>query len=270
MNITNTQNVFVEAAPDSRLLTTESYGLSPDDPYVPAIMNWLLTRWPENGPEDIVQAEYWPLSARYVRPENPPLLGLKEMYWLDIPPVQSNWVFIAGMGGWGEGPVDVTGHKAPAVERLEVEENGRTYTNVVVSVTMMITNTATAEHHPPKTIQGIQPDSSSSNDYETATEKWESATFKVMGALQVPGEQTNFRPLRWFVFGPDSFDANGSARIEIVDQSRSDTPGYFYGWHRYPVGTQVFYRWALDERPSGAYSTEMLKANSVYHEQPTP
>ena len=263
-NVQETQNVSVNEDADVRL--SEKWGLKADNPYRPAILQWLLDKWPDKDPNDIHLAEFWPLSAKGRPPESElKHLNLTEMYWLDITPVESNWVFQAGMGGWGEGPGG-----SPAVEPVVVTEHGVEYTNVIVTVTMMITNATTdtssplyGKHHPPYTIQGLRPRSSSADEFAGMSDNWTSATFKVTGALQIPGESTNFRPLKWFVFDEDSFDANGKARIEIPDQAKSTTPGFHYGWNNF-YGTPVFYRWALDEQSSGLYSTELLKSNSVH------
>ena len=73
----------------------------------------------------------------------------------------------------------------------------------------------------------------------------------------------DYLPLRWFVFGKDSFDENGETLIEVRDPHLENTPGYHYGWHAY-YGVPVFYGFKLDAAPSGVYTTEMLTSNAVY------
>ncbi len=256
-DIKETQNVSVGEAADSRLLSR--WNLAADDPYSPAILHWLLEKWPDNDPDDISLAEFWPLSAQGRPPESKlEHLSLRDMYWLDISPVQSNWVLIAGMGGWGQGPGG-----SPAVEPVVISKDGEEYTNVIVTVSMMITNTLSGDHHPPYTIQGLRPGSSSADEFAGMSGNWTSATFKVTGALQIPGESDRFRPLQWFVFDENSFDDNGMARIEIPDQTKVGTAGYNYRWYNF-FGTPVFYRWSLDENPSDLLSTKLLNSNSVH------
>jgi len=82
-------------------------------------------------------------------------------------------------------------------------------------------------------------------------------------AVQKEGVQDKFYPLRWFVFGPDSFDVNCEARIEISDPHAKSSPGYFNGWHDFP-DLPVFYKWMLNAEPPAYDTTEMLKADSTY------
>ena len=130
--------------------------------------------------------------------------------------------------------------------------------NAIGAVKLLMTNKYDGTFHPPRTIQGLQPGSSSATDYATMSENWTSATFKVTCALNHSGQNTAYRPVKWFVFDEHSFDANGVAWIEIPDQSKPSTPGFNYGWSYY-LGTTFNYRANLDEKPSGLYSTELLR-----------
>jgi len=123
---------------------------------------------------------------------------------------------------------------------------------------MMMTNSVSGAFHPPYTMQGLQPGSSSARDYASMTENWTSATFKVTCALALDSQKDTYKPVKWFVFDENSFDADGVAYIEIPDQSKPSTPGFNYGWHYY-LGTQFYYKAKLDEQPSGLYSTELLR-----------
>jgi hypothetical protein len=77
-------------------------------------------------------------------------------------------------------------------------------------------------------------------------------------ALNYAGQSNEYKPVKWFVFDENSFDANGVAWIEIPDQSKPSTPGFNYGWNYY-LGTTFTYNAILDEKPSGLYSTELLR-----------
>ena len=80
-------------------------------------------------------------------------------------------------------------------------EDGVTYAhNAVLAVKLMLTNAPEnassplyGAHHPPYTIQGLQPGSSSADDWQAmSSANWTSATFKVTGALALTGEQNNY------------------------------------------------------------------------------
>ncbi|MDO4365461.1 MAG: hypothetical protein Q4D70_01580, partial [bacterium] len=104
---------------------------------------------------------------------------------------------------------------------------------------------------------------SSSFGYDGSS-NWTSATFKICGALQKEDVRDKFYPLRWFVFGPASFDANCEARIEISDPHATSSPGFYNGWHDFP-DLPIFYKWMLNAEPPAYDTTEMLKADSTYH-----
>ena len=224
-------------------------GISPDDPYYPAVVAWL---------QDFDEGEI--KLAQFVGLDNQVVtnLNLKEMYWLDIPPVSPNspdqwseWIFKAGMGNSNNNGASTIG-TVPSYT-----PDGAKLTNVLVTVTMMISNrcdevngVSPVRVYPPYTLRGLEPGSVSSNYNEkTATHSWTSVTFKVKGALQNGKVQNWYRPLRWFTFGPNSFGESGdpfSRTIEIHDPFSTASPGYTYDWEKYR-GTPIFYRCAIDE-----------------------
>ena len=249
-NISNGVKVIVNDQGDSRLFGTDyPWQVAENDPYKPAILDWLLRNWPDKGPEDIAPAEQWDLEQT----RNVGTLDLKAMYWLDIPPTAdadhdgvSDWRLLFGI--------------KKEFSKFDTEEEDVTYQyNSVGAVKMLMTNTVDGAFHPPYTIQGLQPGSSSATEYSTMSENWTSATFKVTCALNYPGQSDAYKPVKWFVFDENSFDANGVAWIEIPDQSKPSTPGFNYGWSHY-LGTSFYYKAALDGKPSGLYSTEILRA----------
>ena len=251
-NIQKATTVIVGDKGDSRLFGTDyPWQLAENDPYKPAVLDWLLRNWPDKSPEDIVPAEQWDLPQTTRKG----LLNLKEMYWLDIPPTDghledgelvSDWRFL----------FDFKESFAP----FTTEEDGVTYANNAKgAVKLVITNKVDGTFHPPRTIQGLQPGSSSATDYATMSENWTSATFKVTCALNYGDQSTVYKPVKWFVFDENSFDAEGVSWIEIPDQSKTTTPGYTYGWHNYH-GTGFSFKTTIDEQPSGLFSTEILRA----------
>lgn len=241
-DVQETVNVTVDEEPSKDVVDA---GLSRDDPYYNAIMAWLTSFGEDLA--GIYKAEQWDLANRKTGD-----LDIRDMYWLNIDPTTAGWVLKAGMGGLGDAAVAPVPYEDETVGSL---------TNVRMIVTMMITNRLTNVGYAPDRIQGLEP-GSSSYAYDGSS-NWTSATFKICGALQKEGVQDKFYPLRWFVFGPDSFDVNCEARIEISDPHAKSSPGYFNGWHDFP-DLPVFYKWMLNAEPPAYDTTEMLKADSTY------
>lgn len=242
-DVQETVNVTVDEEPAQDVVDA---GLNRDDPYYNAIMAWLASFGEDLA--GIYRAEQWDLANRKTGD-----LDIRDMYWLNIDPTTDGWVLKAGMGGLGDAAV------APVPREDEVVGS---LTNVRMVVTMMITNRLTNVGYAPNCIQGLEP-GSSSYAYDGSS-NWTSATFKICGALQKEDVQDKFYPLRWFVFGPDSFDANCEARIEISDPHATSSPGFYNGWHDFP-DLPIFYKWMLNAEPPAYDTTEMLKADSTYH-----
>ena len=241
-------------------------GLPRDDPYFPAVMDWLHRKYADADDATIYPLEYLPLVGTL----NPRVfLGIKDAYWLDIPPNEEGWAVKAGMGGPGSGQ--------PSAGNASCTPKGYVYTNwvngvaqeipatnVVVTLTMMITNRTTNVARKPTYLQGLEPGSTSLDYAGEKANNWTSCTFKVTGALQKPGVENKYMPLRWFVFGPDSFDDNFQTRIEITDPFLPQSTGGNYGWPAFRNVYPIFYRWRMDGYGSGTASTEPLKADSTY------
>ena len=225
-------------------------GLDPNDPYYRAVMAWLASFGDGGG---LRRAEQWDLANRKVG-----TLDLLDMYWLNINPTNGNWVLKAGMGS-----VDVPPPAVAPVAPLPREDPALgPVTNVRLVVTMLLTNTVTGVHHGPDRIQGLEP-GTSSHDYTMASSNWRGATFKICGALQKDGVRDTFCPLRWFVFGPDSFDAQGRALIEIDDPHAPNSPGYANGWGD-DRELPIFYKWTLDRAVPGTGAVDVLKTDATY------
>ena len=224
----------------SKIANLKEKGIDKNDPYYPAVVDW-LQRFDEG---DIKLAEYWNSEkGPYIQDGEPRTLSLKEMYWLDIPPVSQNpsafenseWV----VKGWMSGRVEIP------VAQTNVF-TGECMTNVRVSVTMMISNRLENVAHAPCTLQGVEPGSTSSNYTGSA---WNSVAFSITGVLlnKAGGGQTTGirRPLNWFTFGPNSF-TNFTRQIEVVDPFSKNSVGYSYGWYLYPQAT-VGYAWSIGD-----------------------
>ena len=241
-------------------------GIDPTDLYFDAVFAWLKKKYgehPEWG-DEIKPARFIGLSGTVTNE-----MSLKQMYWLDMPPTEGGWILRAGMGGGlqppgsqGRLPVEPVYHNRPDVGLV---------TNVRMTVFLQITNDESGVCYAPNHLQGLEPGSTSydseSGVVYTGSPNWTSVTFKVTGALQNSYADNTWVPLRWFVFGPDSFGAPGTpeeytATIEIDDPFTKSSPAYTEGWRDYP-GTPVFYSWSIDERRR-PQSVEMLKKDSTY------
>ena len=241
-------------------------GIAKDDPYYPAVVDWLQNY--EEG--EIRLAEYWGSDSGPYKPDgiSKKLLNLKQMYWLDIPPVSaapdrytdsSEWVFKGYVS-------DVSPHKVNQVNPV----TGEFMENRNVSVKMMISNRLTNVAHAPCTLRGIVPGSTSSNHNGQVLSDWDSVTFKITGMLISSDKRTSNirRPLRWFTFGSESF-TNFTREIEILDPFSTLSPGYSYGWYKYPSST-VCFAWSLgDDTNRPAVKVELLNNESAAYPELT-
>ena len=257
--------VVAYAGPDSRLAA--QYGVDEDNPYRPAIIDWLnggtdlygnrFTDW-DSG--EIKLAEFRSMNNTFVTN-----MTLTEMYWLDMDPTAGN---LALLGGMAEAPSSRT-------------VGGKKY--LKMGVYLMITNgnetVETPEHQrgandfvthwTPYALRGLAPGSNSLG-YEQAVDDWDSVTFKLTGLLlngkTNPKSVDNWMPLRWFVFREDSFTPEGISRIEIEDPHSPDSIGYNTGWGAWWEKngfTDPVYFWSIDTRlqPIGI---EPLKQENLY------
>ena len=241
-------------------------GIAKDDPYYPAVVDWLQNY--EEG--EIRLAEYWGSDSGPYKPDgiSKKLLNLKQMYWLDIPPVSaapdrytdsSEWVFKGYVSNVS--PLKVNQVNPVTGELME---------NRNVSVKMMISNRLTNVAHAPCTLRGIVPGSTSSNHNGQVLSDWDSVTFKITGMLISSDNRTSNirRPLRWFTFGPESF-TNFTREIEILDPFSTLSPGYSYGWYKYPSST-VGFAWSLgDDTNRPAVKVELLNNESAAYPELT-
>ena len=239
----NNVTVIATAAIDSRLVN--EYGLTDDEPYRNAIMDWLNkgtdlygNSWadPESG--EIKLADLIGLNGQWYTN-----LSLRAMYWLDMDPTIGN---LALKGGMSKAPVPMS----------RTGESGQPVTDLDLGVFMQITNRATGEAWTPYAIRGLDPGSSSLS----YGGNWTSATFKVVGFLNTGKTSWSVRenrvPLRWFVFKPDSFVQPGepgefTSDIEVIDPFSTESPAFPAGWAEWAAEHgrgQDFYFWDLDDR----------------------
>ena len=240
-------------------------GLEPGkSAYSRAVVNWLAKYWPDATPDDIRLAHYMNIVNESVVTN----LTLTEMYWFDIPPVnsagnpsdESEWWLRAGFTG------------IRPQKYIREGFNGVLYTNSQFDVKMYISNSwdNVTVYSPPR-LQGLA--NERSDEQETYSGGWTSVTFKIRGTL-INGEPGNkgFLPFRMFTFGPGSFtgpeaDPPFTSTIEILDPFSSASPGHSYGWDKYPNTTPFWFKWSVDT--GGVPDTvSTLKAKDTYDPVP--
>ena len=261
-------NVTVVAGAKVRSDLEKDYGLTVDNKYRNAIMNWLEEGatakgdWKNADSEKLYDVQFRALHGTVVTN-----LTLTQIYWLDIDPTISNQAFVAGMAS------------APVTTPTLVEGymGNTSVTNVRMGVKMYITNTTeNAEAYwngktayAPYTLRGLEPGSLSMNWPENVA--WTSVTFKVAGilanGLTSESNPNSWVPLRWFMFGNDSFADDFTSQIEVWDPYSTQSPGYseWYKWLQdHPdEHPPVFFKWAIDTKLK-PFTVELLKEKNYY------
>lgn len=252
----STAKLIAKAAVDERVLARGD--LDPDDPYTPAIMEW-LKRGTANG--DFLGGEistncfFRGLGAN----DTAIPLGLKDRYWLDIDPTSDDWDLRGGMGDIVNNSWSVPVPTVPPAKEIVRKASDYTWpmdvTNRLVSVTLMISNKVNnAYSRAPYRLQGLGGERSD----EVGAANWTSETFKVEMSLIKPegadgiDVRDNFYTVRAFVFGRGSFGAPDSAhpysaRVEIIDPNSPSSQAYGLGWWKYP-GSDFGYMWKLNSK----------------------
>jgi len=244
---------------------SEKYGLDENNPYTPAVMDWLVggatcyRDFENNGTVSL--AGYYNLEDEFVTN-----LTLTTMYWLDMDPTMTNQMLKGGMA---------------SVDPYECEWRGVNVTNVRCRVFLMISNNLD-NAYAPYVLRGIEPKSLSWDYTEGSTVTWTSETFKVTGFLNngliSPKNPSAWQPLRFFVFHKDSFyrpdtapegETPFTAKIEIVDPHTDFSEGAkeagWPEWCRIFGYTDIWHRWSLDTRARPT-TIEILKPDSYYKE----
>ena len=234
----NSATLQASARPSDEVL--ERGALDRDDPYAPAIMNWLVggvaNGLPFEGTEISTNCFFYKgftsSAARFPLP-------LKDRYWLDIDPTSDDWDLHAGMGEVVPTvPVAQPVRRKPAVSAYWPEP----VTNRVFAMSMMISNkTNHALSRPPNRLQGLGGEKSD----VVGPKNWTSETFKVMMSLIKPDGadgidvRDRYWPLAQFVFDSGSFGAPDgphpfAARVEVLDPMSPSSSAYSHGWWKYP------------------------------------
>ena len=268
-NVTATTWVVAHEAIDQRLIDG---GLDPNDRYTPAIMRWLqegsTKRGPFKHPEGpVMNAIFrglWSDATNCV-------LGLREMYCLDIDPTEGGWWLRAGM-------TDFKGNWYQRVRKYDATiEQDVELSDAMLKVRMYLSNEVASVKqpvvYPPNILRGVSY-GERSDDPSTYAGNWTGVTFKVVGRLSDVGMTTNL-PFRCFTFAPGSFaGAEGAgdlkpfeAEIEIIDPFSKLSPGWSYGWSKHKGKSAFLMWWTFDERqlPIGV---ETLNMKSLYDQPP--
>lgn len=264
-------NVTVVAGAKLSDNLANNYGLGPDNKYRDAVIDWLekgtslkFGEWENPGSEEIALAEYQSLSGNFVTN-----LTLTQMYWLDIDPTASNFVF---RGGMVKAPTPIT-------RSLPIGDEPNDYietTNYKMGVKLYITNkteNVDSKYYnkswAPYVLRGRAKGETSLN-YSMATQPWSNVTFKVTGFLNNGlthlNNKDNWIPLRWFVFDEGSFDQNFTTYMEVRDPFSKDSPGYSVGWYDWHLANPddgLFFSWSIDTRLR-QFPVEVLKPENYY------
>lgn len=247
-------NVFVTAfaKPLAKLVDC---GLTPDNPYTPAVMDWMVKHrdaygndWADPYAAEVRLADYLSMDDEVITN-----MTLTEMYWLDMDPTVGNLALKGGI-------VDI---KPPNADM-----------NVEMSAYLMITNRLSGDAKTPYVVRGLAP-GETSWDYDNSSWGWTSVTFKVTGRIVngLTGEEVrhDWIPLRWFVFHEDSFvprgtSGEGTSVVQLYDPYSSRSPGYTAGWYDWKEEygeAPVYFSWAIDPRIQPV-SVEVLKQENKY------
>ena len=260
----NNVTVVASAQVDSSLAS--KYGVAETSRYRDAIVKWLVrgadahgNAWHDPDATDLGLADFAALSGHVVTN-----MSLTEMYWLDIDPT------------WNDHDIRfVAGIDAPPMPELVPGYHGtEALTNVTMSVFMQITNSnpaATAKAWAPYVLQGADFENNSwAYADDSANWSWTNATFKITGilanGLTSEDNRLNWIPLRWFVFAPDSFDANFRSTITVADPYSTESPGWAAGWRDWVEKNgrvPVFFSWDISER-GWPLEAEVLKTSNPW------
>ena len=270
----NNVTVVASAALNQKL---RELGLGEDNRYAPAVVDWLEKGRTLRGPfansdsDDIYLADYITMSGA-VSPES---LTLTQMYWLDMDPTipypggRPDQSALALKGGMAAPPV-------PSEVLVPGYAGTSSVTNIKMGVYMAITNRVSGEAWTPDVLRGLEPGLTSQDYVENGSVGWTSVTFKVTALVAngktSEGLEMDWIPVRWFVFGPNSFrpldaaEDPGVSYIEVRDPHSPSSPAYWEGVKDWP-DAPIFYRWAIDDRLKPV-NVEMLKQDSFYTTTP--
>lgn len=244
-----TLNAWVR--PWSELTDPDGYGLTEDNRYTDAVLDWLEKGTLLGGTPFAHPGTINPVKFIEYPSGTPEDLSLTDMYCLDIDPTAGDLFLVAGVAD-----IDTTS-KNP---------------NTVLDFYMAISNGTTSATWAPTVLRGATPGSNT----QTAADiqDWKDVALQIE-AVQLnkyykedgsgeydPTSRSTFIPVRWFILDGTSFDASNRTKIEIKDQHAPGTPGYYEGWNNYPANG-FNYRWTLKDidRPK---APDMLAPTNYY------
>ncbi len=251
-----TCTVVATEGADARL---DAY-LDRDNEYTPSVLEWLAETGADKDVDDLRLA----VAKEIGGGETETKLDLVQMYWLDIPAFAANEAEAAADPIWyfRYGIVDPL---AKQVIRTRTSATSTiAFTNVQVKVQLYLTNVVSNAAYAPKHLQGLNYTKS-----DETTERWTSESMQIMVAL-LNGQDLNqgFLPFRFFTFDAGSFTSATDAEpftstIEIVDPFSTESPGYSYGFYRWPNSTPVAFKLSISTNAVPG-TIERLKADSTY------
>lgn len=261
-------NISVVASSRVAPTLAEDWGLTPDNRYTSAVVDWLnkgsTMRGPfENPTGPIASALFMPLS---LDADDASLLSLTEMYWLDMDPTAdyngdgtNDWWLVGGM------------KVAPSTKII----TDPPLTNVIMGACLYITNAAPTggASFAPYALRGVEAGSISTNYASGLSRSWDGPTFRIIGRLfekvgdiEPTGDDEmgfiEWIALRWFVFDENSFRPKGASdefqtMIEIVDPYSSESAAHIKRWYTRRGTSNIFYKWSIDDG-GGLFATETL------------
>jgi hypothetical protein len=180
------------------------------------------------------------------------------MYWFDIDP------FYGGDNGKNYRRLRAGVTDGPKIETFTLP-SGLKLNNHRIRVKMYIEDLYTGTSNRVERMCGLN--DARSDDPSTYPIGWRSASIKINGSLQLDGKNA-WLPVRTFVVDTNSFynDTHSEypfeAVIDIIDPFSTMSPGYSYGWTKYP-GTAMFYKLSVNDK-SQPVTTELLKPDSTF------
>ena len=270
-------NISVVAS--SRIAPTlaEDWGLTPENRYTSAVVDWLnkgstMRGAFANPAGPIASAQFMPLSLKSGRD-----LTLTEMYWLDIDPTDidavtgsNNWWFVGGM----------VKPPTPVVIKPSYVD-GDPAANLRMGAYLCLTNTATGDRFAPYVLRGAEAGSVSTNYASGLSRSWDGPTFRVIGRLfenvgdvAPTGEDEmgfiEWVALRWFVFDENSFRPKGASdefqsAIEIIDPYSTESVAFIKKWYTRRGTSNIFFTWSIDDG-GGLSATETLCPTNWFSE----
>jgi hypothetical protein len=255
--------VYVTAVEGPVRALVDELGLTPENRYTPAVMNWLTALsadYPDKTVDDIRLATYKGLAED---DEEVPLT-LTEMYWLDMMPFgeAGEWWLRGGIvGNDGQSGTMTTTNRTVVYTTGEVA----VFTNRLLTAKLYISNAVDTVAYAPYRLQGLG--NERSDEFHG---NWTSVTFQVESWLQNQEEVRNkgWLPFRQFVFDRGSFHERGSerefeAKIEILDPYSSVSPGNAYGWQDWP-DVNAWWRWIISSTNRLPQAVETLRKEDTY------